>query len=50
MRVADLEFPSGKDAALHEFMRWINKVKAATETAIVLAPVGAASVLVVRLP
>ncbi len=50
VRVADLEFPRGKDSALHEFMRRINEVKAATETAIALAPaVARVGVLVVRL-
>jgi hypothetical protein len=34
VRVADLEFPRGKDAALHEFILRINEVMAATETAI----------------
>jgi hypothetical protein len=49
VRVADLEFPRGKDSALNEFVRRINEVKAATEIAIARAPATSASVLVVRL-
>jgi hypothetical protein len=50
VRVADLEFQRGKDAALHEFIRRINEVEAATETAIALAPaIHRLGVLVVRL-
>ncbi len=49
--VVDLDVPRGKDVALHEFMRRINGVKAATETAIALAPaVRRVGALVVRLP
>lgn len=39
-----------KDAPLHDFMRWLDDVNAARETAIALAPAGAASVLMVRHP
>jgi hypothetical protein len=37
VRVADLDLPRGNDS-LHEFMRRINEVNAATETAILDAP------------
>jgi hypothetical protein len=52
VRVADLDLPRGKDS-LHEFMRRINEVKAATETVIEGAAAASfgpgSSVLVVRL-
>ncbi len=50
VRVADLDLPRGKDS-LHEFMRRIDEVMAATETAIAILDAPASfGVLVVRLP
>jgi hypothetical protein len=50
VRVADLDLPKGKDP-LHEFMRRIKEVKAATETAIAISEAPTRfGVLVVRLP
>jgi hypothetical protein len=53
LRVADFGvLPRGKDAALHEFIRRINEVKAATETAIAATESASTNfgVIVIRLP